>query len=102
MAEKKGLDDPFATKEMASGTYSAQVVEKFHRNSDVDASKTSQHHTIGPGANQVASGVHNHDGTETRALLDGVNLTGSKAGNAALASVIAALVALGATDNTTA
>ncbi len=102
-ARKPGqLEDRFTTKEMAEGTYSAQLVNQFHRNSDVDSSKTAQHHTIGPGPNQVASGVHNHDGTESRSLLEGVSLTGAKGGNAALASVIAALVQLGAEDNTTA
>ena len=101
MAEK-GIVDKFSTTNKSANEFDARVVQQMHRNADTDSDKTAVHHTIGPGSNQVASGTHIHDGTETRALLDGVNLTGAKAGNAALASVIAALVALGATDSTSA
>lgn len=102
MATEKGIVDPYSTSNRGQNQYDARVVGEIHRNADTDNDKVSIHHTIGPGANQVASGRHNHDGTETPALLDGINLTGAKAGNAALASVIAALVVLGATDNTSA
>jgi hypothetical protein len=102
MAPEKGIEDNYATTNRHKNEYDARVVAQIHRNADTDADKVSIHHTIGPGSNQVASGIHNHDGSDTRALLDGVNLTGAKAGNAALASVVAALVALGATDSTSA
>lgn len=79
-----------------------QEVAKFHARSDVDSSIYAQHHTLGPRPNQAAPGPHKHDGTSSLKILDGVILSGSRGGNAALASVIAALVALGATDSTTA
>lgn len=79
----------------------ASLVNKFHNKSDVDTSSQSQHHTIGPKATQAASGKHNHDGRNSPQLLLGFTLTGSKGGNAAVASIVAALVQLGATDNTT-
>ena len=76
-------------------------VAKFHTNSDKDGSKSGQHHTLGPGAFQAAAGNHTHDGVSSLPLLDGVTISGAKAGNTALASVIAALVLLGANDTTT-
>jgi hypothetical protein len=39
-----------------------------HRQSDVDSSKFSQHHTLGVGPNQASPGNHNHDGVNS--LLD--------------------------------
>lgn len=80
---------------------SAREVEKFHENSDVDGSPKAIHHTLGPGINQAAPGPHNHRGGDSALLLEGVTLSGSRGDNAALASVIAALVELGATDVTT-
>ena len=81
---------------------SASEVRRIHTKSDVDSSVLAQHHTLGTKPNQAASGSHKHDGASGVLLLSGVTLTGSRAGNAALASVIAALVQLGATDSTTA
>lgn len=78
-----------------------KVVSEFHVNSDKDSSADAQHHTLGPGVNQAASGAHNHDGTNSPRLLDGFILSGSKTTGAALASVISALVMLGAQDETT-
>ncbi len=43
-----------------------------------------------------------HNGKNSVRILKGVTITGAKGGNVALASVIAALVKLGATDSTTA
>lgn len=80
---------------------SAKDVNKFHNKSDVDSSATAQHHTIGPRANQVPSGTHNHDGRNSKKIFEGVTLTGAKGGNAAVASIVAALVQQGAIDNTT-
>lgn len=81
---------------------SALEVRRLHTKSDVDSSTQAQHHTLGMKPNQAASGSHKHDGASGNLLLSGVTLTGSRAGNAALASVISALVLLGATDSTTA
>lgn len=80
---------------------SAETVEDFHTNSDVNSRKEAQHHTLGPGEFQSAQGSHNHRGGDSVLLLAGVTLTGSRGGNVALVSVIQALVALGATDSTT-
>jgi hypothetical protein len=98
----KELEDPYATKVAGLNVFDPRVVAQLHRNADTDNDKTSTHHTIGPGPNQAASGVHVHDGSETRQLGAGVTLTGAKAGNAAVASMVAAMVQiLGVTDNTT-
>lgn len=80
----------------------SEEVDQFHTNAAVDARKEDVHHTIGVSENQAASGSHNHRGGDSVLLLAGVTLTGSRAGNIALLSVIQALVALGATDSTTA
>lgn len=94
--------DPYAQTVKEDNQVSAQVVTQFHKNADTDVGKLSAHHTIGPGPHQAASGKHVHDGGETPQLGAGITITGSKGGNAALASVISALVAiLGVTDNTT-
>jgi hypothetical protein len=76
------------------------VVERFHANASVDTKATDIHHTLGNKPNQAAKGYHTHNGSDSPQLLAGVILTGSKGGNAALGSVISALVKLGATDNT--
>lgn len=80
----------------------ADESEKMHQNSDVDVKRTSMHHTIGLGTAQAAAGDHNHDGTNGVLLLTGLTITGSRGGNAALPSIIACLVRLGATDSSTA
>lgn len=79
-----------------------RVVNEFHSNDDVDKDANAHHHTLGSGSNQASPGAHRHDGTDSLSLLEGFELSGSKAGNLALGSVIQALVQLGATDNTTA
>lgn len=80
----------------------SKVVADFHTNSDVDSDNESQHHTLGPNKYQASPGSHRHDGTDSVPLLGDIEITGSRGGNTALASVIAALVALGAKDSTTA
>lgn len=85
-----------------AGAASAAEVTAFHTKSDVDSGKQSQHHTLGGGPNNAAPGNHSHTASDTAPLLDGVILTGAKGGNAAVASIISALVNLGAIDNTTA
>lgn len=80
----------------------ALAVNKFHENDDVDSSQTAHHHTIGLRQDQVSSGAHTHDGKNSRKILKGTTITGSRASGAALVSVIDALEKLGATDNTVA
>lgn len=81
----------------------ARVVNEFHTNDDLDKDSNSHHHTLGSGANQASPGHHRHTGADgSQPLLEGIELSGSKGGNLALGSVVQALVALGATDNTTA
>jgi hypothetical protein len=90
---------------MAEGRFGrpdSNTVSEFHVNADTDTTPSSIHHTIGPGVNQAASGQHNHDGSNSPLLLEGVVIAGARGGNTALASVISALVKMGATDNTTA
>jgi hypothetical protein len=85
-----------------SGEVDAQTVEQFHKKADTDSSQTAIHHTLGPRNGQAAPGDHNHNGANSVKLLAGTTITGSRGGNAAVASIIAALVKLGATDATTA
>lgn len=87
---------------VAGDVPTATEVSKFHRKADTDGSQNAIHHTLGPGHNQSAPGDHDHRGGNSVELLAGVSITGSRGGNVALASVIAALVQLGATDSTTA
>lgn len=75
---------------------------KAHAKSDLDAAQYSQHHTLGTNHNQASPGDHSHDGYTSRKIASSITLTGSRSGGAALVSVIAALVALGATDSTSA
>jgi len=79
----------------------AGAVNKFHAKSDVDSAQYAQHHTLGIKHDQAAPGDHTHDGRVSKLLLEGVTITGSRGGNAAVASIIAALVKLGATDGST-
>lgn len=80
----------------------AQVVNEFHSNDDTDRDFNAHHHTLGANANQASPGSHRHDGSDSILLLQGVTIAGAKSGNTALASVISALVQLGATDSTSA
>lgn len=79
----------------------SRTVNEFHKNAAVDTRKEDIHHTIGIGTNTAASGSHNHRGGDSVLLLEGITISGAKAGNTALASVINALVELGAKDTTT-
>lgn len=81
---------------------SSQEVNRFHTRSDRDSSKVAHHHTLGLDPNQASPGDHNHNGRNSKLLLDGVTISGSLSGGTALISVINALEALGATDNTVA
>lgn len=96
------LQDQYSTKTQGINVFDPRVVQQIHKNADTDTGQTAIHHTLGPAPDQAASGTHTHDGNNSRQLLAGVSITGSRGGNVALASVIDALEALGATDNTTA
>lgn len=65
-------------------------MEEYVKRSEVDQGYLSPLHTLGLARNQAMPG----------GIIRDVTLTGSRAGGAALVSVIAALVALGATDAT--
>jgi len=80
----------------------SKVVNDFHHNSDLNRSPEAQHHSLGTGRNNAASGWHNHRDGNGQPLLDDVTFTGSRSTNTAsvLAQVINALVLLGATDAT--
>lgn len=84
---------------------SAKAVLDFHTNSDKDGSPQAQHHSLGPTANQAAAGNHTHDGGQSAALtalMENITVTGSKGGNAALASLLTGLAAaFGLKDTTT-
>jgi len=83
---------------------SAQQANDAHLNADVDNSQSSLHHTLGTAPSQGSQGDHTHDGRTSRRLY-GVtppSVTGSRGGNAALASLLTALAANNIiTDNTT-
>ena len=80
-------------------------VNRLHLNSDVDSGVKAQHHTLGLNRNQASPGNHIHDGVTSKKLGQGlsITITGSRGGNAAIVSIIAALKQImDLTDNTTA
>jgi hypothetical protein len=79
-------------------------VNDFHRNSDVDTRRESQHHTLGNRPGNASPGDHIHDGQNGIALLDGVSFTLSRTANVAsiLDQICDALEKIGAVNNTTA
>lgn len=81
---------------------SAEEVDDFHTNSDLDLRLESQHHTLGPNPNQAAPGDHVHDGGDSALILEGFTITGSRSTDAWRVSVNALLVRLGATDSSSA
>lgn len=80
----------------------AEVVRDFHTYADTDSDSNAIHHTLGPGNHQAAPGSHSHRGSDSALLFEGITITGSRGGNTAISSIIAALVEFGATDSTTA
>ena len=48
---------------------------KLHANSDVDASVTAQHHTLGLQHNQASPGDHTHNGKSSKRIGRGLDLT---------------------------
>jgi hypothetical protein len=98
--------DPFGEikNDAKPPTPDPRQVNLFHSRSDVDSGPLAQHHTIGVGHNQVAAGDHNHDSKSSRKVGQGLGLsvTGSKGGNAALASLLTMLAqVIDFTDTTT-
>lgn len=94
-----------AEKDLTKGS-SPSAIESinWHTNSDVDASRKSQHHTLGRRNNQAAPGNHVHDGINGPKLglyqmdpanngraIPSLTLTGAKGGNVALTNLIALL-----------
>jgi hypothetical protein len=79
----------------------AEVVNDFHTYSDVDSRSEAQHHTLGPQPTQASPGDHTHDGGDSKLLLEGLTISGSRTTDAWRLSVNAILVRLGATDNST-
>lgn len=99
-------DDPFGrVKQPIGNPYPKTTdVNKFHTNSDKDSSINAQHHTLGKKRNQASPGNHNHNGRDSERIGHGMGLTisGSRGGNAALASLITMLQSvIEFTDNTT-
>lgn len=80
----------------------AKEVARFHTNADTDGDSGSLHHTLGPRKGQAAEGDHDHRGGNSVSLLQGSTVSGSRATDAWRTSVMAILVDLGVTDNTTA
>ncbi len=80
-----------------------QDVSDLHTKSDVDMNSFAQHHTLGTGVFQASSGAHVHDGTTSKLIGNGLNLsvTGSKGGNVALANLLAMLSQVITFTNTT-
>lgn len=80
---------------------SADVVAKIHDYDDVDTRPESHHHTLGGGPNQATPGGHRHRGGDSELLLTGFTISGSRGTATAMPSIIACLVAFGATDSST-
>ena len=99
-------DDPFGPpkQEASQRGITARQVNQLHEKSDVDTSPNSQHHRLGTDRNQASPGSHNHSGKDSKKVGDGMGLTitGSKAGNAALTSLLTELAkVISFTNNTT-
>ena len=86
------------------GIPDARAVNDFHTNDDVNKTLEAHHHTLGISRNKASSGVHKHTGVDSRKVGFQSNLavSGSKGGNAALASLITMLQkVIDFQDNTT-
>jgi hypothetical protein len=100
-------DDPFGQikQDKVSINPSARQVNQFHEKADTDAGPNSAHHTLGTNRNQSSPGDHVHDGKASKPVGAGLGLvvTGSRGGNAALASLLQQLAkVIDFTDTTTA
>lgn len=80
----------------------ARESNDFHARDDVDTSTLAHHHTLGTKHDQAAPGDHRHQGENSLQLMEGIIVSGSKGGNAALTDLITKLAeVLGFTDATT-
>lgn len=98
--------DPFGIIKQEKGQESPPPgqVNALHTRDDVDSGQLAHHHTCGIGHNQASPGDHVHDGISSRKIGTGlaITITGSRGGNAAVASIIAALKqVMEVTDSTT-
>lgn len=98
--------DPFAEikSEKKDPSPAPRDVNFFHTRADTDTSSSSVHHTLGIGHNQASPGDHVHDGKSSRKVGVGLSLTvtGAKAGNVALGSLLTMLKnVIEFTDSTT-
>ena len=88
-------NDPFGKvkTDRSNTNASTREVTNFHSKADTDGSPLAIHHTLGIDRNQAAPGNHVHDGKASPKIGRGLNLTvtGSRGGNAALASLLTAL-----------
>lgn len=92
-------DDPFGsvkTPAKPGQSPEPKEVNKLHARSDLDSSTESQHHTLGPKANQASPGDHLHDGRASKKLLDGINLPSDSTTASWRLAVEQALTRLGA------
>lgn len=95
--QSKGMfpDDPYGPikNPKLNPAPDPRTVNGFHSRSDLDSGQSAQHHTLGIGHNQASAGDHVHDGSSSRRVGQGLNLSisGSKGGNAAVASIITML-----------
>lgn len=98
--------DPFGDIKEEKGPRgpAPKEVNFFHTRADTDTGAGAIHHTLGIGHNQGSPGDHVHDGKSSRKVGVGLSLTatGSKGGNAALASLLTMLKnVIEFTDSTT-
>jgi hypothetical protein len=98
-------DDPFGgvKKPKERESLPPKDVNAVHARSDVDTGWQAQHHSLGVKHNQAAAGDHKHDGQNSKKLMEGISVTGSRSSGAALADLLTKLsTSLGFTNNTTA
>ena len=104
MAQKREIRQYGGTRKggpVLPSALSAEQVEEMHRNSDLDTRTEAQHHTLGPSPTQASAGDHRHRGGDSLPLLDDMTITGDISDGTVIPSIIACLVALGATDSST-
>lgn len=96
-AKPKPTEKPIDLK-----TADAKTVLAFHRNDDADSRPEAHHHTLGKGRTQASEGSHNHDGTTSVALLEGITITGNRNTNPGdvIKQMLTALSGMGIIDST--
>lgn len=83
----------------------SEIVQDFHRNSDLNKSLDALHHSLGTGQYQAAAGNHVHDGSNGVALLEADSISGVLTNNAQLPFIVKDLITIladrfGLEDNT--